>query len=153
MKKVEVKLSLPVVAPLLDVIKAVADTLKSQLAVAPSQMELDADMRQTWDEDLLFAQNAGVRSLLAMFDRQFFETGTISFDEENAEPILRACAALRLQLREQHLKGLDDETLETSEVDIDELAEPMRAIFMCYVFLATIQEVIIQHLDSEILDG
>lgn len=153
MKKVEVKLSLPVVAPLLDVMKSVADTLQSQLAVAPTQLELDPEMRRTWDEDLLFAQNAGVRSLLAMFDRQFFETGTISFDEENAEPILRACAALRLQLRERHLKNLDDETLETGEVDMDGLAEPMRATFMCYVFLATIQEVIIQHLDSEILDG
>ncbi|MGC4075244.1 MAG: hypothetical protein QM760_22630 [Nibricoccus sp.] len=77
----------------------------------------------------------------------------IAFDEENAEAILRACAAIRLRMREQYLKTFGDESLETGDVEIDELPEPMRHVFMCYVFLATIQELIIQHLDSEILEG
>ncbi len=153
MKRIEVKLSLPVVAPLLDVMKAVADSLQARLAVPLDQVEFDEEMRETWTDELLGAQNDGVRSLLAMFDREFFESGMIAFDEENAEPILRACAALRLRLRDQYLKSFGDESLESGDVEIDELAEPLKHAFMCYVFLATIQELIIQHLDSEILEG
>jgi hypothetical protein len=153
MKRIEVKLSLPVVAPLLDVMKGLADSLEGHLAVSLEHVEVDDDMRDTWSHELLGVQNSGVRSLLAMFDREFFETGVIAFDEENAEPILRACAALRLHLRERHLKNFGDESLESGDVEIDELDEPVRHLFMCYVFLATIQELIIQHLDSEILEG
>jgi hypothetical protein len=153
MKRIEVKLSLPVVAPLLDVMKTVADSLQDRLAVPLDHVEVDADMHEVWDADLLTAQKDGVGRLLAMFDSEFFETGTIAFDEENAEPILRACAALRLRMREQYLKTFGDESLESGDVELEELPEPMRHIFMCYVFLATIQELIIQHLDSEILEG
>ena len=153
MKRIEVKLSLPVVAPLLDVMKAVGDSLQDRLAVPLDHVEVDADMQEVWNADLLSAQKDGVSRLLAMFDKEFFESGTIAFDEQNAEPILRACAALRLRMREQYLKTLGDESLETGDVEIDELPEPLRHVFMCYVFLATIQELIIQHLDSEILEG
>ncbi len=153
MKRIEVKLSLPVVAPLLDVMKTVADSLQDRLAVPLDHVEVDPDMHDVWNADLLGAQKDGVSRLLAMFDSEFFETGTIAFDEQNAEPILRACAALRLRMREQYLKTFGDESLETGDVEIDELPEPMRHVFMCYVFLATIQELIIQHLDSEILEG
>jgi hypothetical protein len=153
MKRIEVKLSLPVVAPLLDVMKTVADSLEHHLAVPLEHVEFDDDMRETWSTDLLGAQNDGVRSLLAMFDHEFFESGVVSFDEQNAEPILRACAALRLHLRERYLKSFEDESLESGDVEMEELSETLRPVFMCYVFLATIQELIIQHLDSEILEG
>ena len=153
MKRIEVKLSLPVVAPLLDVMKAVGDSLQDRLAVPLDHVEVDADMQEVWNADLLSAQKDGVSRLLAMFDKEFFESGMIAFDEQNAEPILRACAALRLRMREQYLKTFGDESLETGDVEIDELPEPLRHVFMCYVFLATIQELIIQHLDSEILEG
>jgi hypothetical protein len=153
MKRIEVKLSLPVVAPLLDVMKSVADSLLGSLAVPLNAIEGDEEMHETLQAELLGAQNGGVRSLLEMFDREFFETGMVAFDEENAEPILRACAALRLRMREQYLKTFEDESLESGDVEIEDLPEPMRHIFMCYVFLATIQELIIQHLDSEILEG
>jgi len=77
----------------------------------------------------------------------------IALDEKNAEPVVRACAAVRLRLRENYLKGIADETLESSDVELEELEEPVRKAFMCYLFLATLQELIIQHLDSTILEG
>jgi hypothetical protein len=153
MKRIEVKLSLPVVAPLLDVMKTVADSLQSRLAMPVDQPDVDAEMREVWTAELLGSQNEGISQLLAMFDNEFFESGMIAFDEENAESILRACAALRLRIREQFLQTFGDESLESGDVEIDDLPEEKRQVFMCYVFLATIQELIIQHLDSEILDG
>ena len=153
MKRIEVKLALGVVAPLLDVIKSIGDELKGGLAAPITLAEIEPDLRDPWRGELLGAQNSEVQLLLGLFDSEFFASGTIVFDAANAEPILRACSAVRLRLRERHLAKLDDDALETGEVDINELEDPLRRAFMCYVFLATIQELIIQHLDSSILEG
>jgi hypothetical protein len=151
MKRIEVKLALPVVAPLLDVIKELADSLRKNLAAPMAMKDLDPEFHESWAEELLSTQNEEVRMLLALFDDNFFSEGLVAFDENNAEVIVRACAAVRLRLREKYLKPLNDETLETGDVDLNTLDEPLRKAFMCYLFLATIQELIIQHLDESIL--
>lgn len=153
MKRVEVKLSLPVVAPLLDVIKSVSDSLRDRLAAPLQGDALEPEFRETWESELLAAQNDDVRTLLALFSTEFFATGVIAFDQDNAETILRACAAVRLRLREGYLQSLNDESLETGDVEFEDLPEPTRKAFMCYLFLATTQELIIEHLDSSILEG
>lgn len=153
MKRIEVKLALPVVAPLLDVIKELGDSLKSKLAAPLRVKDIDREFHDAWAEELLVAQNDEVRTLLALFDDEFFTEGVVAFDEKNAEVILRACAAVRLRLREAYLKPFGDEMLEGGDVDLMSLDEPLRKAFMCYLFLATIQELIIQHLDESILGG
>jgi hypothetical protein len=151
MKRIEVRLALPVVAPLLDVIKELADNLRKNLAAPLALKDLDADFQAAWTDELLGTQNEEVRTLLALFDDEFFSEGVVAFDESNAEVIVRACAAVRLRLREKYLKPLGDEFLESGDVDMNTLSEPLRKAFMCYLFLATIQELIIQHLDESIL--
>ena len=151
MKRIEVKLALPVVAPLLDVIKELAEGLRRNLAAPIALRDLDTEFRDTWVAELLSTQNEDVRTLLSLFNDEFFSEGVVAFDENNAEVIVRACAAIRLRLREVFLKPLGDELLEAGDVDIDTLDERLRKAFMCYLFLATIQELIIQHLDESIL--
>ena len=151
MKRIEVKLALPVVAPLLDVIKELAENLQKNLAAPIALQDLEPEFRASWVDELLLSQNGEVRTLLALFDDEFFSEGVVAFDEKNAEIIVRACAAVRLKLRERYLNPLGDETLESGDVDMNALAEPLRKAFMCYLFLATIQELIIQHLDESIL--
>lgn len=151
MKRIEVKLALPVVAPLLDVVRELADGMQRDLVAPFALKDIDEDMREAWVDDLLQAQSQEVQTLLALFNDEFFSEGVVAFDEENAEVIVRACAAVRLRLRDRYLKTLDDETLEAGELDITVLEEPLRKAFMCYLFLATIQELIIQHLDESIL--
>lgn len=151
MKRIEVKLALPVVAPLLDVIKELADSLRKNLAAPIALTDLDPEFHGTWVDELLNTQNEEVRMLLALFDDDFFSEGIVAFDENNAEIIVRACAAVRLRLREKYLKPLGDELLESGDVDLMTLEEQLRKAFMCYLFLATIQELIIQHLDESIL--
>src|ERR1019366_2949556 len=109
MKRIEVKLALPVVAPLLDVIKDMADGLRQNLAAPLGLGDLDAEFDAAWTSELLDAQNVDVQALLAMFNDEFFADGVIAFDEDNAEQIVRATAAVRLRLREQYLKTLGDE--------------------------------------------
>lgn len=151
MKRIEVKLALPVVAPLLDVIKDLAENLRNNLAAPLELQDLEPEFHSAWVTELLGTQNDEVRTLLALFDDEFFREGVVAFDEDNAEVIVRACAAVRLRLREKYLKPLGDETLEAGNVDLTTLDEPLRKAFMCYLFLATIQELIIRHLDQSIL--
>lgn len=151
MKRIEVKLSLTVVAPLLDMIKEMADGLQKVLAAQIDLTHLDSDFSDVWLADLLASQREDVALLLALFDDEFFTEGVIAFDEENAEPIVRSCASVRLRLREVYLSKLPDDVLEAGNPELGDLSEPVRKAFMCYLFLATIQELIIQHLDSSIL--
>lgn len=153
MKRIEVRLALPVVAPLLDVIKEVADHLRENLAAPLAMTDLEAEFRDAWVGELIGGQNREVGALLALFNEDFFREGVVAFDEDNAEIIVRASAAVRLQLRERYLRPLGDELLEGGDVDVTTLDEPVRKAFMCYLFLATIQELIIQHLDESILDA
>ena len=151
MKRIEVKLSLTVVAPLVDVIKAAADTLGTELASAPRLADIDPDVREPWAAELVEGQNEDLRVLLALFDAEFFSSGVIAIDEDNADGLVRACSAIRLRLRQRFMTGIPDDQLESGEVDLDALAEPVRKAFMGYLFLATVQELIIQHLDESIL--
>lgn len=153
MKRIEVKLALPVVAPLLDVVKDLSGGLHESLAAPLGLPDLDPEFRDEWNAELLATQSSDIETLLGLFNEEFFREGVIALDEANAEPIVRACAALRLRLRASRLKALADDTLESSEVDITTLDEPVRHAFLCYLFLATLQELVIQHLDSSILDS
>jgi len=121
--------------------------------VARAMRDLDAEFSAAWVSDLRAAQAGDLKVLLALFDGEFFSEGVIALDQSNAEPVLRACAAVRLRLRDLHLKSFGDETLETSDVNVMQLPEPERKAFMCYLFLATLQELIIQHLDPTISDA
>ena len=147
MKRIEVRLSVTVVAPLLDVIREMAEELKHNLATAQEFDDIDEDLRQAWVDDLLASQNTDLATLMALFDEEFFRDGAIELDEENAELIIRACAAVRLRLRVQRLSAIDEESMESGNVAVDELPETTRKAFVCYLFLATLQELIIQHLD------
>ena len=140
MKRIEVKLSLPVVAPLLDVIRQLADGLGQKLAAPQDLGDIDQEFRDAWVGDLLEGQNKDVKALLALFDDEFFAEGIVAF-------------AVRLRLREVYLKGLDDDALEGGEVELEQMSEAVRKAFMCYLFLATVQELIIQHLDSSIIES
>ncbi|MCU0793146.1 MAG: hypothetical protein MUE42_09930 [Opitutaceae bacterium] len=153
MKRIEVKLSLSVVAPLLDLMKAASDVLEAQIAAPITLDDIDADFREDWKAELLQGQHEELHALMGLFNSDFFVNGVVAFDEENAEVIVRACSALRLRLRRHDLKVLGDEQLESGAVDIERLPDALQKPFMCYVFLGTIQELIIQHLDAAILRG
>ncbi len=153
MKRVKVKLNFDAIAPSLDVIKSAADDLESRLAIDAAVPEPEQEFIDEWRGELLAGQTSDIRQLLTLFGSDFFTTGAIEIDPNSCESILRACSALRLRLREARLKLLGDEILESGEVLLDEIPEPERRVFAAYVFLATLQELIIQHLDPIILEN
>ncbi len=149
MKRIEVRLNLEAVAPLLDVMREVADELRPELPVPQQVPESDEELGAHWRADLLKSMRDDLDVLLAMFDSEFFITGLIAFDEENGDAVLRACAALRLRLRTRRLRTVEDESLETGDIALEDMPEPERLSYATYVFLATLQELIVQHLDPD----
>src|SRR5579871_6658665 len=77
-KRIEVKLAVPIVAPLLDVIKELADALKKNLAAPSALTDLDAEFHEAWVGELLVTQNDDVHTLLALFDDEFFAEGVVA---------------------------------------------------------------------------
>ncbi len=153
MKRVEIRLNLEAVAPLLDVIKSAADDLKPVLAQKQEVPDSEKDFADGWTKELLHGQNSDLAALLSLFGSEFFARGVIALDPTNAETVLRACSAVRLRLRERHLRTLGDDSLESGEVTLGNLDETERRAFAAYLFLATLQELIIQHLDPTVMEG
>jgi hypothetical protein len=149
MKRVDVRLSIPAVAPLLDLIKSVADELRTQLAVPIALAEADAELAAVWREDLLESQRDDCDRLFSLFDQEFFSEGVVSFDRENAEAVLRACAALRLRFRKTHLSEITDDTLEAIEAssNIGNWGPEEQKAFACFMFLDELQKIILKYLD------
>ncbi len=151
MKRIEVKLAVPVVAPLLDVIRALGETPSVAAPGVTVPPDADADLRGAWIGELAAAETAEVRALLALFDEVFFREGIVAFDAENAAVILRACSVLRLRLRESYLRAWGDDALESGDVEAGPFEPGGQKAMGCFLFLATVQELILQHLGDSIL--
>lgn len=149
MKRVEVRLGISAVAPLLDLIKSVADALRTELAVPLALGDNDAELAAVWHEDLLESQREDCARLFSLFNQEFFSEGVVAFDRDNAEPVLRACAALRLRLRSTHLAKIPDDTLEALEASssMGDLDETTQKAFACFLFLDELQKIILKYLD------
>lgn len=148
MKRIEVSLNLGVVAPLLDFIKPVLKTLETETAFAPDMAEADREFAGLWREGLIHTQVEDCAKLMSLFDGEFFNTGRVELTEENADGVLRAASAVRLKLRESPLKAMTDSAIEGGDVDPASLTETERQGFAAYLFLATLQEIIIKHLGA-----
>jgi len=147
MKRIEVKLSVSVVAPLLDVLKSIAyESPEQESKQAPR--DIDSDFREVWNEELLAHQKTDMDVLFGLFNENFFIDGSIILDPNNGEPVLRSCAALRLRLRETVLRDIKDEDLEGGQIHLENLPDSIVRAFMGYLFLATIQELIIKHIEQ-----
>lgn len=149
MKRVEVRLSISAVAPLLDLIKSVADELRVHLAVPLALSDNDAELAAVWRDDLLESQREDCDRLFSLFDQEFFKEGVVAFDRDNAEPVLRACAALRLRFRQTHLSAIPDDTLEALEASsaVGDFDEIVQKAFACFLFLDELQKIILKYLD------
>lgn len=153
MKRVEVKLDLTNVAPLLDVMKEASVALGGRLALPLNVAGLDAESTEQWTADLISSQNEDIQVLLGLFDRDFFTEETVVFDEANAEAVVRATSAVKLYLYREFLTDLDEEDFEADEVVFDILTERQQKPFLTFMFLDTVQKVIMRHLNDSLLEG
>lgn len=153
MKRVEVKLDLTNVAPLLDVLKNASDALRDRLALPLEMPALDEDSNLQWTSELVDSQNNDIEVLLKLFNRDFFTEETVAFDEANADAVVRACSALKLYLFNHYFSDIDVDDLESDEVVFDTLSDAQQKPFLAFMFLDTLQKLIMRHLNDLILEG
>lgn len=146
MRSIEVTLNVGVVAPLLDFIKPVLGRLETETAFAADMAQADRELENVWRDGLIHTQVSDCRTLVGLFGREFLDSGRIELNEENADPVLRAAAAIRLKLRQTALKNLADEVLSTEKIDVDAITRDEKLGFEAFLFLERIQEVILRHL-------
>jgi len=146
MRSIEVTLNVGVVAPLLDFIKPVLTRLETETAFAADMAQADRELENVWRDGLIHTQVSDCRTLVGLFGREFLDSGKIELNDENADAVLRAAAAIRLKLRQTALRNLDDEVLTTEKVDTDAITRDERLGFEAFLFLERIQEVILKHL-------
>jgi hypothetical protein len=149
-KHIEIRLALPVVAPLIDFVLPLLDAENCALPSSPDLGAVDHELRESWHDELLVTHRSELQFFKDLFDESFHATGVIEFPEEACEAVVRACAGVRLKLRTEVLKSVADEALEGGEVDLQALPPDERTGFMAYVFLASFQEVLIRHMDPGI---
>ena len=151
-KHLEIRLALPVVAPLVDFILPLLDSENCDLPASPDLGAVDHELRESWHDELLQTYRSELQFFKDLFDETFRASGVIEFPEEACEAVVRACAGVRLKLRTDVLKNVDDEALEGGAVDLEALPPDERTGFMAYVFLASFQEVLIRHMDPGIAE-
>jgi hypothetical protein len=149
-KHIEVRLALPVVAPLIDFILPLLDPESSELPSTPDMGAVDHEIRESWYDDLLESYRSEMQFFKDLFGPEFRETGVLEFPEEASEAVVHACASARLKLRVEVLKHVSDEALEGGDFDYESLPAGERTGFMAYVFLASFQEILIRHMDPGI---
>ena len=148
-KRLELKLPAPVVVPLLDLLLPLArESGVDALAFEPNLKAIEVDFRDDWRADLASHTAGDQERFAAIFDTdEFRQNGVAEFGPEDCEPMLRAAAALRLKLRDRKLGALADSALETGEIDFGRLNKEEQMAITAYMLLASLQEIIIRHLD------
>ena len=152
MKRVEIKLNITAVAPLLDNIKQAADDLRGNLAIRAIFPEEDAEFNDTWTQELLAGQNSDVRELLALFGSHFFADGVIAIDSNTCDSLLRGCSALRTQIWVHWLQGVPKDLLEDEDTPPEAIHDELRVPFAAYTFLDQVQKIILEHLDPTVVE-
>jgi len=148
-KRLELKLPAPVVGPLLEYLLPLArETGDAALAYEPNLDAIEEDFRADWRADIAGQSQDDQMRFAAIFDTDEFRSeGVADFAPEDCEPLLRAAAALRLKLRTRKLGALADSALEAGEIDFARLNKDERLAISAYMLLASLQEIVIRHLD------
>ena len=150
-KRLELKLPAAVVAPLIEYLLPLAGAEDAApLAIAPDLKAVEEDFREQWSDDLALHLAGDLGRFVAVFNTDNFpRDGTAEFGPDDCEPLLRACSALRLKLRDRRLGAIADSVLETGDIDHARLNQDEQLALAAYMFLAALQEIIIRHLDPD----
>jgi ATP-dependent Clp protease adaptor protein ClpS len=133
-RRIEIKLALPIVMPLIARLRAQVASLEDESNSAP------AGEKERGAKGL-----SEVTALLELFHPDFVNTGIITVTSFECPVVLRACSFLRLRLRKKELSGIPEDALQ-SILDSAEHPSEEREFAMLYAFLATLQEVLIEQI-------
>lgn len=149
MPELNIKISSFFVETLTELIDRITKTLQGDLVLDIEPLDDDPDLAEAWREGLLESLREDCQFLLSLVNHEKFGQDKMTFGDDKAEAILRASAAVRLKIQQTFLVDIAGEDLETGEVDFYSLKPDVQKVFACYVFLANLQEIILQELNPE----
>lgn len=119
-----------------------------QLAVQVNGPEdEDEIMLEAWRDSLIHSVREDCEKLLSLFKDTGFGQQNVIISEEVALGILRACSAVRLKIQQLFLKKFDESELEEGNLDFHQLDPDTQQVYACYVFLAGLQETLVQEIE------
>jgi ATP-dependent Clp protease adaptor protein ClpS len=136
-RSLEIKLDLKIVAPLVEMIRA-------QVAAIEARAEMAGQPDAPADAASRSVALLELQTLLDLFDSDFPKTATIAVGAGQTPAVLRACSYLRLGLRHGKLATVPDAALEKG-LDLAAYTNEQRQDATCYLFLATLQTVLLEH--------
>lgn len=131
---------------LLHQVRNIVKQLKDELAIEIKFPDNDPELFACWKYSLLEDLQADCRILLSLLENQSFGQKPIPLETSSAEAALRACSAIRHKQRSSSLAQISDSDIESGQLNIAQLDPKLQQPYACYVFLAYMQESIIQSL-------
>lgn len=108
----------------------------------------DHELAAVWGSSLKTHLKADRKCVLALVSDERFGKESIWLSDEAVEGLLRACAAIRQRIHQSTLSDIPDELLEDAELDIQDLDEEQQCAYSTYLFLAYLQEILIDELSA-----
>lgn len=112
--------------------------------------EDDPELQLLWLNELRAKLESDVEALLKVIKRPTFGQGEIRLQEDVADAVLRSCSAIRMYLREYQLKDMTDAELEVCDLAPNGLPDELRSAYLMYLFLAALQNLILEAVGLEI---
>lgn len=132
------------------IVDAASKSLQRRPAVYPSLAdEADKELLEAWESSLLASLNEDLEALTSLMEQFRSRGGELTVPDSEAEKLLRAASALRLRLRETCFKHLSENALESGAVDFRSLSLEDQRVYGAYLFLASLQEQLVDELDDE----
>lgn len=147
--EIDLKIAPELLAAMRKMVGMATEQLKQAPNPLPAIHQDDPEMEYFLQEDLLGALGKD----LELLERTLAEGGLgdqpIKLDEAELESLVRACAAIRVKVRDTALRSISDETLEYSDLDLLKQPLEVQQAYSFYLFLAAIQSTFISYLDPE----
>lgn len=146
----KVEVARDIVDIILKIIEPIGESLRGKLAYSVQAPEEEDEMMQDiWLQELQEILQDDCDALIKLLNNKKFGKEKITLEDMEMEPIIRACSAIRLKLHTRYLGSLKDAELESGEIDFMTLTPEERIHYSCYMFLAGLQNILIDHIDPE----
>lgn len=110
----------------------------------------DMELADAWEDGLSERLQDDCHRLLELMNDARLGKDSFNLDINKAESILRASSAIRLKIRASLLEDIPAGELEGGSVDLDVLSPGEQGAYLCYLFLASLQDLIISQLDPSL---
>lgn len=149
MLKINLAIDPEVLESLKNLTRTITAEMKGELVIKTDSHHDDEEFEALWNESLIEQLDNDCNHLLLFLEDNRGGKG-LSIPKNSAESVLRGATAVRIKIQQTLLKGIPEADLENATVRMDLLPAKKQQAYLLFIFLATLQELIIQQIAPEI---